>query len=284
MKPASFAYLAPKSLAEAVDLLSAHSEARRLIAGGQSLGPMLNMRVAQPEVLIDLNTVPELDGIRERDGAVLVGAMARHHDVAHHPLVRRHAPLLAHAAVTIGHYAIRQRGTSGGSLAHADPAAQMPSVAVALGAEMEVVGSGGSRRIPAADFFLSTFETALAEGEILTAIRFPVTRAGEGWGFRLFARRPGDFAVALACTHLDAAGELTIVLGGVAPIPVATRHPIAGSLDDANLPGVLASSAAAALELEDEPRVPGAYRREIASAVAEDAIRDALRRRAERLS
>lgn len=277
MKPARFAYHAATSVADAVATLARTGEEARPIAGGQSLGPMLNMRVAQPALLVDLNGIAELATVRREDGCLRVGATLRQHDVARHPDIARDVPLLAHAAGTIGHYATRQRGTLGGSLVHADPAAQLPAVAVALGAEMELVGPRGSRRVAARDFFLGTFETAVAADELLVAVRWPVRRPGEGWGFRLVSRRAGDFAVALAAARTDPSGELRCVLGVVAPTPlVLGGEPSAEDEWAARF----AAEAAARLDLDDEPRRPAAYRREVAAFVVEAACRDAALRRA----
>ena len=276
MKPARFAYHAATSVADAVAALAGAGDAARPIAGGQSLGPMLNMRVAQPDLLVDLNGIAELATVIREGECLRVGAMVRQHDVARDPDIARDVPLLAHAAGTIGHYATRQRGTIGGSLVHADPAAQLPAVALALGAEMELVGPRGGRRVAARDFFLATFETAVAADELLVAVRWPIRRPGEGWGFRLVARRAGDFAVALAAVRLAPSGELRCVLGGVAPTPLVLGGEVSA---DAEWATRFAAEAAASLDLDDEPRRPAAYRREIAAFVVEAACREAALRR-----
>lgn len=275
MKPARFEYHLAKSVADAVAALARHPDGARPIAGGQSLGPMLNMRVAQPELLIDLNGLAELAEIRRTRDTVRVGAMVRQHDLVRDTTIRDALPLLAHGASTIGHYATRQRGTVGGSLAHADPAAQLPALAVALGATLELAGPAGTRRVPADVFFLGTFETALAPDEILIASYWPIMTPDHGWGFRLVQRRPGDFAVALAAVVTCGDGGLSGALGGVGPIPVAfalvpERDP--RWLSDA------ARAIAADLDLDDTPTVPAAYRREVAKTVLDSACRDALAR------
>src|SRR5579871_1043451 len=197
MKPARFSYEAPTSIADTLAALAARGADAKIIAGGQSLAPMMNMRIAQPGHLIDINRVAGLDQIRLEGDYLICGALMRHADLARHVLAWTHAPMLAHAAGTIGHYAIRQRGTLGGSLAHADPAAQLPLAAVTLDATIEIASTSGGRLIAARDFFASIFTTVLEPHELIVAVHVPIARAGEGWGFRLFTRRAGDFALAL---------------------------------------------------------------------------------------
>ena len=286
MKPARFSYEAPPTLDAALASLAAHADEAKVIAGGQSLAPMMNMRLAQPGHLIDINGLRDLARIAREGDRLVVGALVRHADLACDPHARAHCAMLAHAAGTIGHYAIRQRGTLGGSLAHADPAAQLPLVAVALGAEMEVVSIRGSRTIPASDFFLSIFTTALASDELLVRVRFPLTAPHEGWGFRLFNWRAGDFALAsVAATLMRAAGDgvaqLCLAVGGIGPVPVRldlpaerTKH---GPLD-ADWPRRVGQAAADAAEIEAGEQISADYRRELVAALAEDALADAMGR------
>jgi aerobic carbon-monoxide dehydrogenase medium subunit len=177
--PLSFEYVRPSTMDSAVRALADAGEDAKVLAGGQSLVPVLRLRLAAPTVLVDLGGIAELRGIREDGDELVVGAMTRHHDVLHDPLVARYAPLLAQATATVADRQTRYRGTVGGSLSHADPAGDLPSVALALDATMEAVGPDGSRRIPAAQFFVDYLTTALAPGEILTAVRVPKR---EGWG------------------------------------------------------------------------------------------------------
>src|SRR5688572_13521015 len=194
MKPAPFRYARPRTVADTVRALADAGGEGKILAGGQSLVPMLNMRLARPSIVIDLNGVPGLDVIApSAAGGLRIGALARHADLASSPLVRERAPLLAEAARHIGHVAIRNRGTLGGSLAHADPAAELPAAVVALDASVIAVGRGGTRMIPAADFFVGLLTTALEAEEIITEIHVPPPRGG--WGFAEVARRPGDFAL-----------------------------------------------------------------------------------------
>ena len=225
MKPARFDYYAPGTASEAVSLLSEHGADAKILAGGQSLVPLLNMRLARPSALIDINQVADLDYIREDDGVLAIGAMTRQRTLERSALVRERQPLL-HAAVRhIGHPQIRNRGTVGGSLAHADPAAELPAAALALGAEMRALSPDGERTIAAQDFFLTFLTSALNQDELLIELRVPALAPGTGWSFVEFARRHGDFALAGAAVAvtLDAAGRFlsaAIALFGVAPTPI----------------------------------------------------------------
>lgn len=222
MKPARFAYASPATLPEALSLLAEHEDAR-IIAGGQSLVPMMNMRIAQPELLVDINRIEGLSGVHLDGNHLVIGTLTRHADLAANELVREHAPILAHAAGTIGHVAIRQRGTIGGSLSHADPAAQLPLIAMLLDAEINVQSAEGERTIPAVEFFETLFTTTLEPGEMVVSIRVPVLPKGHGWGFGLFNRRSGDFAeVSCAALRVGQGAETSIrlVVGAVVSAPM----------------------------------------------------------------
>ena len=200
MKPAPFAYRKVHALDEAVALLAAHDDAR-LLAGGQSLIATLNMRLSAPSLLIDINGIGGLDRIEANGGTVAIGALTRHAQAGRSDIVARHAPLIAKAMPHIAHPAIRNRGTIGGSIAFADPAAELPACLVALDGEVDVHGPKGARRIAASDFFKGLFETALAPDEVLTGIRVPAATAETRTGFAELARRHGDYAiVGLAAT------------------------------------------------------------------------------------
>ena len=282
MKPARFSYEAPATVADALAALAAQGDSAKVIAGGQSLAPMMNMRIAQPDHLIDINRIKELGHVRLENGRLVCGALMRHADLARHELVRTHAPMLAHAAGTIGHYAIRQRGTLGGSLAHADPAAQLPLVAVALDAEIELASKRDRRFVAASDFFSSIFTTVLAPQELLVAVHIPLQHPREGWGFRLFARRAGDFAMALvACSlirHGDDIKAIRLAIGGVAPTPVRLDDKIPPGPVDAAWAAHAASAVAVAAQVEDNERISAEYRRELLEALTHDALSDALER------
>jgi carbon-monoxide dehydrogenase medium subunit len=179
MIPAAFDYARPGSIAEAVSALGAAGEDGKVLAGGQSLIPVLRLRMAYPSVLVDVGRIPELQGVRDDGDAIVIGAMTTHHAVMHDELVRQHAPLIAQATATVADPQVRHRGTFGGALSHADPAGDLGAVALALGAEFVASGPGGERRIAAADFFVDYLTTALSPDEILTAIRVP--KLGAGW-------------------------------------------------------------------------------------------------------
>ena len=179
MIPAAFDYVRPSSVADAVAALGSAGEDGKILAGGQSLLPVLRLRMAFPSTLIDIGRIPELRGVRDDGDAIVIGAMTTHFDVMHDQLVRRHAPLIAQATATVADPQVRHRGTFGGSLTHADPAGDLGAVALALDCEMVVSGPAGERRLAAADFFLDYLTTALAPGELLTAVRVP--KLGSGW-------------------------------------------------------------------------------------------------------
>jgi carbon-monoxide dehydrogenase medium subunit len=284
MKPARFTYEAPETLADALATLAGHGDAAKIIAGGQSLAPMMNMRIAQPGHLIDINRIPGLADVRIEGDHLRCGALIRHADLARDETVRKHAPILANAAGTIGHYAIRQRGTLGGSLAHADPAAQLPVVVLALDAAIEIASATGRRTIPAAEFFTSIFTTALAPHEMLVGVRIPLAGPREGWGFRLFTRRAGDFALALvACTLSRAAGgveDLRLIAGGMAATPMRLDRAVRSGTGDAAWIAQAAREVAAAAPIEDNERISSDYRRELLEILVLDALADALERAA----
>ena len=259
MKPPPFAYAAPDTLEEAVGLLTEHAEAEpRVLAGGQSLIPLMNFRLAKPGYLVDLRNVAGLSGIR-RDGDVLViGAMTRLAEVERSPEVAVAAPLVTEAVGLVAHAPVRNCGTVGGSLAHADPAAELPAVALALDADLVAAGPGGTRVIPAAEFFTGPYSTALAADEILTEIRLPVWPGGHA--FTEFSRVHANFAVVAvaALVELDGDGDgdgdrirrAALALAGVAPTPVratAAERALAGA--PANAATIRAAADAAATSL-----------------------------------
>lgn len=286
MKPASFDYHRPQSLEAALGLLARYGDRAKPIAGGQSLGPMLNMRLARPEHLVDLNDLVELDFVRVSDGALEIGAMTRHQRVATAPEVRRAHPLLAAAASTIGHYAIRRRGTLGGSLVHADPAAQMPLIAVLGGAKIVVRGLSGQRQINAVDFFRSVMTVDVGYGEMVTSVRFPQLPANSGWAFELFSRRRGDFAiVAVAVTLLldsdRRLASLEMAFGGVGSVPLrldVSALVEAGAMPTEKWIAAVAAFAAQSISPEDSASIPAAFRREVAASLVEKALATALAR------
>jgi aerobic carbon-monoxide dehydrogenase medium subunit len=289
MKPGTFRYHRPATLDDALALLAEHGDAAKAIAGGQSLVPMMNLRLAQPAELVDLGDLAGLQSIREIDGAIEIGALTRHQAVADNEAVRARCPLLAEAASGIGHYAIRQRGTLGGSLAHADPAAQLPLIAVTLGAEIELASRRGRRRMPASDFFVSIMTTALEPDELIVAVRFPVAAAHEGQALRLFNRRVGDYPIVSVAASLQLrAGRverLRLGIGAVEPVPVlladlCARQP--GRSADAAWIAELAAAARAAIQPEDAAHLPALYRRELIDTLVMRALTATAQRAARR--
>jgi carbon-monoxide dehydrogenase medium subunit len=257
MKPPPFAYAAPDTVEEAVGLLTEHADAEpRVLAGGQSLIPLMNFRLAKPGYLVDLRNVAGLSGIR-RDGDVLViGAMTKMAEVERSPEVAVAAPLVTEAVGLVAHAPVRTSGTVGGSLAHADPAAELPAVALALDADLVAAGPGGTRVIPAAEFFTGPYSTALAADEILTEIRLPVWPGGHA--FTEFSRVHANFAVVAvaALVELDGDGDgdrirrAALALAGVAPTPVratAAERALAGAPADAATIRAAADAAATGL-------------------------------------
>jgi aerobic carbon-monoxide dehydrogenase medium subunit len=253
LKAPRFRYLKPHSLAEALDMLGGNASGTRLLAGGQSLVPALNMRLLEPEALIDINGLGELTGITERGGALILGALTRHAELISSPLVAKFAPLLAKAAPFIAHAAIRNRGTLGGSLAHADPAAELPACAVALDAEIHLASRTGRRRVKARDFFIGIYQTVLAPGEILVAVEIPASRPGQKNVFLELARRQGDYALCgLAFTaeiKAETIADSRAVYFGIGAKPVEAQKAEAALKGKTPLDAPDAACAALAAEL-----------------------------------
>ena len=288
MKPAPFDYFAPTSVDEVRDLLIRYGDDAKILAGGQSLIPVMALRLAQPSVLIDINGVRELDYIRDdASGGLAIGAITRHRAVERSPLVQQKAPLLASSLEWVGHPQIRNRGTIGGSLAHADPAAELPALAVALDATFTVTNAGGaSRTLQAGDFFVSYLTTALAGDDLLSEIYFPSLPAGAGWSFQEVARRHGDFALVgvAAVVGLGDPGtcsHVRVALFGVAP--TAVRSPGAEQALLGQKPDEQAIAAAAAAIANDiEPladvHASAAYRMYVATNLVRKALTEAAQR------
>jgi len=239
MIPAQFAYVRPGSVDEALAALGEHGDDAKVMAGGQSLIPLLRLRLSYPDVVVDVGRVAELAGVREDGDHIVIGAMTTHHDVMHDDLVRRHAGLLAQATGTVADPAVRHRGTFGGSLAHADPAGDLPAVALALGAEMVVAGSGGRRTVAAGDFFVDYLQTAIEPDELLVEVRVP---KHEGWGFRYekFHRVAQSWAVVGVAAAVKRSNgsiaEARVALTNMGPTPVravAVEQALAGAGTDA---------------------------------------------------
>jgi carbon-monoxide dehydrogenase medium subunit len=286
MKPAAFDYVAPATLEEAIGLLSRHGADAKLLAGGQSFVPMANFRVLRPQVVIDLNRIESLAYISERESGLAIGAMTRHRAIERSSLVRKRCPLMAEAVPNIAHAAIRNRGTLGGSLSHADPAAEWPVVAVALGATLVARSARGERTIPAAEFFVALLSTALEPDEVLVEIRFPGAPARTGAAFLEVSRRHGDFALVSvgAQATLSAAGTLEAVhlaLGGVGTSPfdaAGLAGGLVGTRPDAQALAELGRSIAAALEPSEDLHASAQYRRDVAAVLVPRALQMALER------
>jgi carbon-monoxide dehydrogenase medium subunit len=278
MKPPPFGYHDPADIPEAIALLGSLENAR-LLAGGQSLMPMLNMRYAQPDHLIDLRRVPGLAGITEEGGTVVIGAMTRQRDVEYSPIVEQRLPLLCEAIRQVGHRQTRNRGTLGGSLCHLDPAAEQVSVCAAYDAEMVVVGPEGERRIAAADWPLGYMTPSLAPEEMLIAVRFTPWTVPHGSAFIEFARRHGDFAIASAgaLVAVDKAGLITRValsIGGVGPAPVRVSEVEASLIGQTGGEEVFKAAGATCgtLEAMGDALVPASYRSHLAGVMAKRAL------------
>ncbi|WP_439552046.1 FAD binding domain-containing protein [Falsiroseomonas sp.] len=267
MKPPPFAYHDPSTLEEAIALLSSLPNARPL-AGGQSMMPMLNMRFAQPDHLVDLNRIAGMDGVTvESDGALLIGAMARQRVLENHADVARRCPLMTEALAQVGHRQTRNRGTIGGSLCHLDPAAELPLVAAAMEAVVRVAGPGGLRDIAFADFAQGYMTPGIEAEELLVAVRIPAQPAGAGSCFLEYARRHGDFAIASVAVMLvpDAAGRIAqarVALGGVGAVPLRLPEAEDALRGADDVTGAVAATKS--LEPMEDALVPAWYRRHLA--------------------
>ena len=220
MKPPPFDYAAPATVEEAVAVLAEHDGDAKILAGGQSLMPMLNFRLLEPSILVDITRIPELKGIRDDGEGMTAGAATRHVDLRNSELVRTRLPVLGAALSHVAHLAVRNRGTLGGSLSHADPAAELPMMAVLLDAEIRIAGARGERTIAAEAFFLGALATDLADDEIVVSVRFPYPARGIGWGFEETARRCGDFALAAAATLIGVSGGRVVTQARIAVMGV----------------------------------------------------------------
>lgn len=286
MKPAAFTYFSPSSLDQAVSLLADHAPEAKPLAGGQSLIPLMNFRLAQPRYLIDLNRIPELSYIREADGTLAIGAMTRQFEAERSELVGRTIPLLTEALRLTGHPTIRHRGTIGGALAHADPAAELPAVALALDAELVARGPAGTRTIPAREFFLGPLSTALAPDELLVEVRIPRLPPGTGWVFLELSRRHGDFAIVGVAAVLTLApdgriGQASLALCGAGPKPVRAARAeaaLAGSEPSEERFREAGEIAAQEIDPDSDLHASADYRRRVAAVLVRRALTEAHRR------
>lgn len=286
MKPAPFEYFAPTTLSEALDILHQHGGDAKVLAGGQSLVPLLSFRLVKPGAVVDINNIADLAYIRPADGAIQIGALTRQSDVLASDAVRRACPLLSHAMSLVGHPATRNRGTLCGSLAHADPAAEPAAVATVLNADLVVQSSRGRRVLKPDQFFVSYFTTALEPDEIVTEVRYPALGARTGWEFLEVSRRHGDFAV-VAVAVVVTLGErnsiqgASVVLGGVGGTPVRARA-VEEALVNSNATDDSLAKAAELVKAEIEPETDihasATYRKDVAAVLVRRALQSAARR------
>jgi carbon-monoxide dehydrogenase medium subunit len=255
MKPSAFSYARATSVANALELLVSHGERAKVLSGGQSLLPAMNLRLISPELIVDIGRLAELRGIALCGDRLRIGALTRHVEIAQSSEIAGHAPLLAAAVAHVAHPAIRNRGTLGGSLAHADPASELPASMLALDATIVVQGQTGERRIAAADFFTGIYQTALSPDELLVAVELPTAQAGASHFFHEFARRHGDYAIvglaATAVVERGAFADLRPAYFGVGDRPVLAQA--AGRLIGKQVTSGLLSQAMAALDAELDP-------------------------------
>jgi carbon-monoxide dehydrogenase medium subunit len=281
VKPPPFDYAAPEHLDEAIGLLAGEHDAK-VLAGGQSLVPLLSMRLVYPDLLVDLRRVAGLDTISELDGRIAIGAMVRQADAENSDVVAARCPLVVEALRHVAHPQIRARGTVVGSIAHADPAGELPAVAVALDATARVRGPGGERLVSAAELYRGTFTTSLDEGEIVCAVEFPAADESTGAACVEIARRAGDYALCGAVAQVSTADGLVadarVALFGVADNPVRASAAEAElrEIPVGDAPRVAAEQVAAEITVRDDPQVPAGYRRQLAAVSARRAIANAL--------
>ncbi|MPZ74104.1 MAG: xanthine dehydrogenase family protein subunit M [Nitriliruptorales bacterium] len=283
MIPAAFTYVRAGSIDEAVQALAEHGEDAKVLAGGHSLIPLMRLRLAFPEVLIDIGRVAELQGVRDDGDMLAIGAATTHHTVQHDPLVLEHCGVLAHVTATVGDPQVRHRGTLGGALAHGDPAGDLPAAVLALDAELVATGPDGPRTIPAAEFFLDYLETALAPGELLTEIRVPKLDGNWGWHYEKFNRVAQAWAIVGVCALVRRANgtidQARVGLTHMGSVPLrasATEAALRGGAADA---AVLEAAADQAAEGTDPPTDHNAqpdYRRHLARVLTRRALEAAL--------
>jgi CO/xanthine dehydrogenase FAD-binding subunit len=288
MKPAPFKYLAPTSVEEALSHLAEYGYDAKVLAGGQSLIPTMNFRLAQPAVLVDLNNVPELFYIDpDNDGGLLIGAMTRESQVEHDPMVAERAPMISETMPHIAHEQIRHRGTFGGCIAHADPAAELPAVAVALNASMKVRGQAGERWVPADEFFLSLFTTVLMPDELLVEVAIPAMPVRTGWSFQEVARRHGDYALAgvavtVTLDNNDLCEEARLVYVSVGDRPENAQQATGALKGQALTPEAIEAAAELAATADTDPikdiHASAEFRRHLVKVLTRKALTQATQR------
>jgi carbon-monoxide dehydrogenase medium subunit len=283
MKPPVFDYHAPSTVEEAIALLTRYGGEAKLLAGGQSLMPLLNFRLSRPAAIVDLNTIPSLGYIRDEDGVIRFGAMTRQRTIEFSDAVRRRVPLLTEATALVGHLPIRTRGTIGGSLAHADPSAEYPAVLTALDGTVVVRGPRGERTLRPAELFQSYLTTSLGPDEVLVEVRVPAMAASAGFAFEEFSRRHGDFAIVGVAAMLVGDGErcqtARLATAGAGPVPVRLRSAEEILERDGLSEAALDAAARRAAELVDpdsDIHASAAYRRNLTRVLTGRALRRAM--------
>ena len=285
MKPAAFEYVVANSIEQAVAALAQAGGDAKILAGGQSLVPMLNFRLLRPAILVDINRIPGLAFIEDAGDAVKIGALTRHHQIETSPVIAKHFPVLSCAMTHVAHLAIRNRGTIGGSLSHADPAAELPMMALLLDAELHIVSDKGMRTRKARGFFRDALIVDLAEDELLTEIHVPKLPPQTGWGFDEVARRAGDFALAAVAATVSVSGgamkEARIALTGVGQTPVRASEAealLVGQKLEAKLMARVIEAVRAAIKPETDLHASSDYRRQLAGTLVGRALAAALQR------
>lgn len=287
MKPAPFEYYRPRALDETLALLDRYGGDAKPLAGGQSLIPAMNFRLATPSVLVDLNDVEELGYIKNGSGTLSIGGMTRQRQIERSPLVARSAPLITETMPFIAHPAIRNRGTIGGSLAHADPAAELPAVMMVLSASFTVASKGGIREVPAQEFFTGLFSTSVQAGELLTEIRVPAVAGGSGYAFQEISRRHGDFALVgvAAVVRMTAHGiceNARIALFSVGDRPMLAEQAMKTLMGQRSSAELIRAAAAAAATKDIDPssdiHASARYRRHLANVLTRRALERAFMR------
>jgi CO/xanthine dehydrogenase FAD-binding subunit len=285
MKPAAFDYVVADSVDMAIQSLANAGDAAKIIAGGQSLVPMLNFRLLRPSILIDINRIPGLAYINETKNDIHVGALTRHYELETSRIIADHLPVLSYAMTHVAHLAIRNRGTVGGSISHADPAAELPMMAVLLDAELDVASATGRRTVAAHDFFIGALTVDLADDAVLTEIVLPKLPPRTGWGFEKVARRRGDFAIAAVAATLTLSGgviaQARIALTGVGPTSLRVLEAetlLNGRALDPGLTDDVIDAVRSAIEPETDLHASSDYRRHLAGVLAGRAVEAAWRR------
>lgn len=285
MKPAPFEYFAPQYIDDALELLKRHGDDAKILAGGQSLMPLMNLRLARPKIIVDINRLSELDFISAKsDGVLTIGSLVRQRTIERSAVVKEQNPLLATTIPMIGHFQIRNRGTIGGSIAHADPAAELPAVTLLLDVKLSLRSASGIRVVPAAEFYLGYMTTAAEPGELLTEIHFPRWRHGDGWAIEEISRRKGDFAmvgvaIRVRVDEAEIVEDVGIAMFGIGGKPERMEKAeklLKGHRVDQRLLLELGKVVAEELNPDADLHASAQYRKEVGGVLARRALQSAL--------